>query len=231
MLGLWLGAAAARADGLDQFNATVEAFSSHHRVALAYLRTGNLDLATVELERLHAAWQVVVERFGNRRPAEITDQALYTSTLTDISTRIIAVHLVMSLGRPDVAHDALSEARQALARLRRASGIAVLADCVLDANATMTSLAVFDRNPPDWSEDARREILGKAEALAGELRRCNEMAPASVRLNPEFRRLVDGALASLARVPDAVAANDGDLLHRLLIELQSFDRLLSFRFG
>ena len=100
-----------RADGLDQFNATVEAFSSHHRVALAYLRTGNLDLASVELERMHAAWQVVVERFGTRRPAEITDQALYTSTLTDISTRIIAVHLVMGLGRPDVAHDALSEAQ------------------------------------------------------------------------------------------------------------------------
>ena len=57
------------------------------------------------------------------------------------------------------------------------------------------------------------------------------MAPASVRLNPEFRRLIDGALASLAHVPDAVAAGDGDLLHRLLIELQSFDRLLSFRFG
>jgi hypothetical protein len=52
-----------------------------------------------------------------------------------------------------------------------------------------------------------------------------------VRLNPEFRRLVDGALASLARVPEAVAANDADLLHRLVIELQSFDRLLSFRFG
>jgi len=39
MLGLLLGAGAAGAQGLDQFNATVEAFSSHHRVALAYLRT------------------------------------------------------------------------------------------------------------------------------------------------------------------------------------------------
>ncbi len=72
---------AARADGLDQFNATVEAFSAHHRVALAYLRTGNFDLASVELERMQAAWQEVVTRFGNKRPAEITDQALYTSTL------------------------------------------------------------------------------------------------------------------------------------------------------
>jgi len=231
MLGLWLGACAARADGLDQFNATVEAFSAHHRVALAYLRTGNLDLASVELERMQAAWQVVVERFGNKRPAEITDQPLYTTTLMDISTRIIAVNLVLGLGRPDVAHDALSEARQALARLRRASGIAVLADCVLDANAAMSNFATLDRTPPEWSDETRREIRAKAAALTGELTRCNEMAPASVRLNPEFRRLVDGALASLARVPEAVTAGDADLLHRLVIELQSFDRLLSFRFG
>jgi hypothetical protein len=231
MLGLWLGACAARADGLDRFNATVEAFSAHQRVALAYLRTGNLDLASVELERMQAAWQVVMDRFGNQRPAEITDQALYTTTLMDISTRLIAVNLVLGLGRPDVAHDALSEARQALARLRRASGIAVLADCVLDANAAMSGLAALDRDTSDWSDETRREIVAKAAALSGELGRCNEMAPASVRLNPEFRRLVDGALASLARVPEAVAASDADLLHRLVIELQSFDRLLSFRFG
>jgi hypothetical protein len=232
MVGLWLGAGAAAAEGLDDFNRAVEAFSSHHRVVLAYLRTGNLDLAAVELERMNAAWQVVTERFGANRPAEIADQALYIATLTDISTRIIAAHLVMGLGRPDVAHDALNEARNVLARLRRASGVAVLADCVLDANAAMTKLIAFDAKAPDWADAAaRQEVLATAAAHGEQLRRCNEMAPASVRLNPEFRRLIDGALASLDRVPEAVAASDGDLLHRLLIELQSFDRLLSFRFG
>jgi hypothetical protein len=234
MVGLWLGAgaAAAAAQGLDDFNRTVEGFSSHHRVALAYLRTGSLDLAAVELERMNAAWQIVVERFGANRPAEIADQALYVTTVTDISTRIIAAHLVMGLGRPDVAHDALSEARNALARLRRASGIAVLADCVLDANAAMTKLIAYDREAPDWADAAaRQEVLATAAAHGEQLRRCNEMAPASVRLSGEFRRLIDGALATLERVPEAVAASDADLLHRLLIELQSFDRLLSFRFG
>jgi hypothetical protein len=174
----------------------------------------------------------VVERFGANRPAEFADQALYVTTVTDISTRIAAAHLVMSLGRADVAHDVLSEARNALARLRRASGIAVLADCVLDANAAMTKLIAFDSKTPDWAGPAaRHEILVTAAAHGEQLRRCNEMAPASVRLNPKFRRLIDGALASLERVPEAVATSDSDLLHRLLIELQSFDRLLSFRFG
>ena len=43
--------------------------------------------------------------------------------------------------------------------------------------------------------------------------------------------LIDGALASLAQVPKAIETRDADLLHRLLIELRSFDNLLAFRYG
>ena len=57
------------------------------------------------------------------------------------------------------------------------------------------------------------------------------MAPAGIRDQAEFRRLIDGALASLAQVPKAVETRDRDLLHRLLIELRSFDHLLAFRYG
>ena len=52
-----------------------------------------------------------------------------------------------------------------------------------------------------------------------------------MRKAPEFRRLVDGAKASLALIPKAIATRDSDLLHRVLIELRSFDNLLAFRFG
>ena len=57
------------------------------------------------------------------------------------------------------------------------------------------------------------------------------MAPPGVRQRVEFRRLIDGALASLAQFPAAIAARDGDLLHRLLGELRAFDNLLAFRYG
>jgi hypothetical protein len=52
-----------------------------------------------------------------------------------------------------------------------------------------------------------------------------------VQKSPEFRRLVDGAKASLSLTPKAIATQDTDLLHRVLIELRSFDNLLAFRFG
>jgi hypothetical protein len=42
---------------------------------------------------------------------------------------------------------------------------------------------------------------------------------------------VDGAKASLSLIPKAIEARDTDLLHRVLIELRSFDNLLAFRFG
>src|SRR3712207_863765 len=48
---LWL-TVAATADELADFNAAVERASSHHRVVLGYLRTGNVDLAMLELERM-----------------------------------------------------------------------------------------------------------------------------------------------------------------------------------
>ena len=57
------------------------------------------------------------------------------------------------------------------------------------------------------------------------------MAVTDIRTHPEFRRLVDGVAASLALMPKAIAERDGDLLHRLLIELRSFDNLLAFRYG
>jgi hypothetical protein len=63
------------------------------------------------------------------------------------------------------------------------------------------------------------------------LDRCDATASDAVRKEPEFRRLVDGAKAGLARIPQAVKDRDTALLRRVLIELRAFDNLLAFRFG
>jgi hypothetical protein len=52
-------AALAFADDLGDFNAAVEAAAAHNRIAIGYLRTGNVDLASIELDRLRAAWAQV----------------------------------------------------------------------------------------------------------------------------------------------------------------------------
>jgi hypothetical protein len=211
-----------RADDLDDFNRAVEAAMSHHRVAAGYLRTGNVDLAALELEGLRAAWGKVSSL---PRPAAFRDTERYTGTMLEIAAQLIGTKLVLDLGRTDVARESLDKVRRQLSDLRRQNNVTVLADCVLDANIAMDALFAHDKEP-DWES-----VSAGAESYRATLQRCDAMAPAGIRDHPEFRRLIDGALASLVQVPRAVDTRDRDLLHRLLIELRSFDHLLAFRYG
>jgi hypothetical protein len=212
----------AHADDLDDFHRAVEAAMSHHRVAAGYLRTGNIDLAALELEGIRGSWAKVTSL---PRPAAFRDEQRYTGTMLDIAARLLGATLVLNMGRVDVARESLDAVRKSLADLRRENGVAVLADCVLDANTSMAALFAHDEKP-DWES-----VSAGVESYRATLQRCDGMAPPGIRNRAEFRRLIDGALASLGQIPKAVETRDRDLLHRLLIELRSFDHLLAFRYG
>jgi hypothetical protein len=225
-------ASAATADELDLFNAAVEDFSAHNRAALGYLRTENLELGALEMERMKASWGALTERFGGNPPRAFRDNPRFATTLVDVPTRLVGGFLMLQMRRPDLARDALVGIRKEISELRRSSQVEVLADCIIDANAAMDALFANRDKPPDLAApDAAAELANKAEAYGATVRRCDGMAASDVRNQPEFRRLVDGITASLALIPKAVAERDGDLLHRLLIELRSFDNLLAFRYG
>jgi hypothetical protein len=215
-------ATSARAGDLDDFNTAVEAAMSHQRVAAGYLRTGNIDLAALEIEGMREAWAKVSTL---PRPAAFQNQARYTEILLGTAAELIGTTLVLNMGRADVAAESLDKIRKSLSALRRDNNVTVLADCVLDANVSMDALFALD-GKADWES-----LSAGAESYRGTLQRCDGMASARIRRDGEFRRLIDGALASLAQVPKAVETKDADLTHRLLIELRSFDNLLAFRFG
>ena len=222
VLALALFAVPARADDLADFNAAVEAAMSHHRVALGYLRTGNLELASLELDGMRQAWAKVSTL---PRPAAFASKERYTATLLEIAAGLVGTDLVLRMGNAQVARESLEQIRASLSRLRRENGVTVLADCVLDANTTMNALFALD-GQGDWET-----VTGGSQSYASTLRRCDAMAAPNTKASGEFRRLIDGALASLAQIPKAVETRDGELLHRLLIELRSFDNLLAFRYG
>ncbi|MGB9296658.1 MAG: hypothetical protein WCB52_10720, partial [Pseudolabrys sp.] len=145
---------------------------------------------------------------------------------------LVGADLMLKTGRLDAAGESLNAIRGDLYNLRKASGVAVLADCVRDANITMDALMVYNDRALDWDRpEIRSGVATKASSYGAELDRCDGMASEAVRTASEFRRLVDGAKASLALIPKAIAARDTDLLHRVLIELRSFDNLLAFRYG
>jgi hypothetical protein len=228
-LALWAAAGAALADDLADFNAAVEQASAHNRVALGYLRTGNADLAALEIDRLRAAWAKLTAR---KRPDVFKGDALYVTTLTDISARLVAADMMLNSGRLDAARQTLEAMRADLYALRKSAGIVVLADCVRDANAAMDALMVYNTRDLDWSKPQTAAGVSEKSAAYGTiLDRCNAMAGEAVRMQPEFRRLIDGAREGLTLIPQAVKTHDTDLLHRVLIQLRSFDNLLAFRFG
>ena len=231
-LVLALCSAPALAGELADFNAAVEAASAHNRVALGYLRTGNTDLASLELDRLRQSWRGLSERYAGKPPDAFAGNALYGPLFTTVNARLVAADLMLNSGRPDAAAQSLDGMRDDLYALRQASGVTVLADCVRDANKAIEPLMTYNDRALDWSQSPTRYgIAGSAAIYQHELERCDAMASETVRSHPEFRRLIDGAKAGLALIPKAVATRDGDLLHRILIELRSFDNLLAFRFG
>jgi hypothetical protein len=222
----------APAGDLADFNAAVEQAASHNRVAIGYLRTGNTDLADLELDRLRAAWAALTERFAGKRPDAFDGNALYGTTLVNISARLVAADMMLKSGRPEQASQSLGAIRGDLYELRKSGGVVVLADCVRDANAIADAIMAYNDRKLDWSKsETRFGIANKASIYGYVLDRCDGIAGATVHNSPEFRRLVDGARAGLALIPKAIATRDSDLLHRILIELRSFDNLLAFRFG
>jgi len=230
VLALWAGPAIA--DDLADFNAAVENVSAHNRVAIGYLRTGNLDLASLEIDRLREAWRQLAARFAGKPPYAFEGNAFYGSLWTVTDARWVGIELTQKMGQPEAVVKSLNGLRADLYALRKASGVVVLADCVRDANAIMDAFMAYNDRALDWTKpEVRSDVAGKASSYGKILERCDGIAGDTTRKNPEFRRLVDGAKASLGFIPQAIASRDADLLHRVLIELRSFDNLLAFRFG
>ncbi len=230
-LALWTGSHALAGD-LADFNALMEGVTSHIRVALGYLRTGNTDLASLEIDRTREAWGKLQQHFGSRRPDMFETSPRYKNIVTGVAARLVGAELLLNAGRPDAAMESLNALRGEFYDLRKASGIVVLADCVRDANAIMDALMIYNDPALDFAKpETRFGIANKASIYGSTLDRCDGIAGDSVRGNPEFRRLVDGAKAGLALIPTAITTRDNNLLHRVLIELRSFDNLLAFRFG
>ena len=166
---------------------------SHHRVAAGYLRTGNIDLATLEIEGLREAWGKVSTL---PRPAAFRDQERYTAVMLDVAARLIGTTLVLNLGRVDVARE--------FARRDPPLGFGAAARRTASRcwpTACSTRICRWMRcspttREPDWEQRARRG----SRVLPGTLQRCDGMAPPAIRNHAEFRRLIDGALASLAQM-------------------------------
>jgi hypothetical protein len=190
LLAAALLAGPARADDLADFNAAVEAASAHNRTALGYLRTGNKDLVSLEIDRLREAWQ----RVGSVKRPAVFDQKLYVREMTDIAMRLVTADMMVTMGKPEGVRASLLAMRDDLYDLRTSAHVAVLADCIKDSNTAMAALLVFDDPHLDFARPGvGADLTAKADAYGATLKRCDGIASATVREEPEYRSLIDGS--------------------------------------
>ncbi|WP_050983351.1 hypothetical protein [Methylorubrum extorquens] len=206
----------------------LERLQGERRLVLAYLAHGNTDLALTALDR----WRATLRTEGAK---------LLTSAPGRSELRPVLEALDRSLDEAAKAADRSDTARASelvqvatvdLDAWRRAGGLRLFSDCIAELASRYVALDRYRPGSSSLDDPAdRAEIEAAASRVAATVNRCNAEAGQAVRSDPEFRRLADGMSASLAKVPSAVAARDAALLHRLLIELRAFERLLAFRYG
>jgi hypothetical protein len=225
-------AAPAIAGDLSNFNEALGKVAAHNRVATNYLRTGNADLAAIEVDDMRSAWSKLTKQFEGKTPDAFAENALYNELLQNTAAKIDrTLSLIDSGDLPGAAKETV-DFREKLSAMRRASGLYIFADCILDANKAMDDFFVYKNTLPQWGDKGvKADVQSKAAIYGYLLRRCDAMATPAVKADPEFRRLVDGAFNGLSFVPQSVSNEDSSQLYRVLIELRSFDNLLFFRFG
>jgi hypothetical protein len=201
---------AAQAASLPE-TADDESVLKHRRTAWGYLRTGNTDLGLIQIEALEKALaQAPPEILASLRAAKAAAEADDTAAATR----------------------ALEALARTLAEARRAAGTRLFVDCILEASAAHAPFDRYRTEPPDLGRpEVAAAVTTTAAASDQAFAACDAQAPAGIKADPEFRRLMDGARAGLALVPEAVGKRDSGQLFRILIELRSFERLMVFRFG
>jgi hypothetical protein len=177
----------------------------------------------------------LLERWTNDRrmlsPDRTRDAALSAALLQ--AEKLVAASLKSAEGGDlERAQRLLEESAAPLDAWRKAHGVALFSDCIAEISSAYALLDRYRQRAPDLTD---RSVIGRIRAASEKtiaaLNRCDREASEKLKHEPEFRRLLDGMLSSLRRIPEATDARDAALLHRLLIEQRSFERLLNFRFG
>ncbi|WP_262047489.1 hypothetical protein [Bradyrhizobium sp. Bra78] len=229
LLWLTLNVAAAGAEAPPEFANGIVPVMANLRTAMSYARTGNIALAQIEISDALVGWKQLQHFKGTAIPPY--PPVALDAFLTTGREQLIAADRALDRGDADSAIREVQGLRRALRELRRHSGLYDLSDCVFELGPAMTTLrdeaTRFGEQLPHRAEGT----VAAASVFGDRLQRCNDWASVEISKQSEFRRLIDGAIASSGEISRAALSGDAPLVHRYLIELQSFAQLLDFRFG
>lgn len=234
-LVIWLGGASvslgAESNMPADFASAIESVMGNLRTAASYARTDNIALAEIETSEAATAWSHLQRKFSGAAPVPYPPAA-FDTFLAAGRERLAATDRALGLGDSATAGNELRALRHSFHALRRASGLYDLGDCIAEIAPAIEALRVAaDRFSEEGRSQSADETIAAASVFRDRLQRCNDWAGAEISNQPEFRRLIDGAITSSGEIARAATAADRPLVHRYLIELQSYAQLLDFRFG
>jgi hypothetical protein len=222
----------AAANALHDFLADSAVAYGHYRTAASYLRTGNTDLAALELEQAGNKWKALNAHFAATPPDAFADDPKWRETLHEIGARLKGALAEIDEDRTDDAAKTLAPVRAMLGDLRRRNGIWVFSDRINELSDAMNRLWRFRKAPPDFAVPKTLRELREGTAVLGYLfGRVRAEAPKDIAGTEDFTRMVDGAQEAIGRMWHAIDTADTDLLINTLRELRAFDNLLYLKFG
>jgi hypothetical protein len=220
------------ADPLEDFLEAKQNTYRYYRSAWFYLRTGNIDLAALELSFFVRGWDEIQSRFSEAPPGPFAEDPLWGGGLAEIGAMAIDGMTALESADAEAAKASLEGIPSVMAEIRARNGVVTFSDTVDALTQAMDSLWRYRSEPPDFSEKATVTILGEGVArLRAAFDRLRDEAPDEVAFDDQFMRLVNDSDAAMDRLQDAVDARDQNALVNALRELRSFERLLWLNFG
>ena len=189
-----------------EFDSLVDEAQGGYRAALFYARTGNAALAGIELRQAQAVWDEILAAYSTTPPPPYAKDSRFAADLKDITARI-------SKGADLLDEEKGKEARQELAPVR---------DLIY---------GLRDRAGRKGYSGKCTRSISRVRTYRDILRACRAMAPAHYQKAADFKRIYDGADASISSMPQAVERKDALGVINILRELRSFDRILFFKLG
>lgn len=225
-------APAGRADDAPGFSAARADAYSHYREAFFYTRTGNTAVAGLALDEFIVKWSALVDAYVGNPPAEYSGDAAWKDTLRDILARAEMGLDALDANDPKAARDAINPIRGILGDLRRRNNVVAYSDHVDALSAAMDVLARYRMEVKDLGDaEAVAMVRGQAAIVEALFEKCRSEAAPTVADDPEFKRLIEGAAESMAKLMESLKSKDL-LLYRIGIgELRSYERIMFLRFG
>lgn len=230
-LCLLFSISAAGAAPIQAFNTLLGDAMRHYRWGEYYFRTGNIGLARLELDAFAAKTAKLSDRFAPSPPQIFAGDPNWRADIESLSTIAKAAVAASEAGEIERARELLAPLRARVGELRRRNGLFFFADCIDAANTAFGRLWRVRHDPPDFTKPI--EVDAMRHDLAVTIywyRRCHQEAPAAVRGNGQFQRLMETSIRSLNMIWEAARNGNTRRIIGVLREVRSSDRLLYLQF-